>query len=98
MSDVNLFTVMLREQLELPLDRLEELQRLNRRYHTKMTHLIEEGVESGAFAVDQPQLASLFILGAVNWMLQWFRDDGPMAPEDVAAAYSRLVLSGLAAT
>jgi len=33
----------------------------------------------------EPRLARLFILGALNWTVQWYRPEGPLPPDALAA-------------
>ena len=40
-------------------------------------------------------VAAFGILGAMNWVYLWFKDDGSMAIEDIAEDLSILLLSGL---
>jgi len=57
--------------------------------------VIQEGVEKGAFRVENVRLATLFVLSALNWTYQWYRPDGPLSLEELAEAYARLVLRAL---
>jgi len=40
-------------------------------------------------------VAAFGILGAMNWVYLWFKDDGAMTIEDIAEDLSRLLLNGL---
>ena len=91
----DLFTVMIREQMELPPDRIAVLQQLNRSYHMLLAALIRVGIDDRSFQDVDPDLAALHILGALNWTLQWYRPDGRLSLEGVASAYAELSLSGL---
>lgn len=65
----------------------ESQKRLRMRHHAfdkKLAELIEEGVETGAFRVEHPMLASLAISGMVRWVHRWYRPDGRLTPDEVA--------------
>lgn len=53
-------------------------------YEAHYRRVIADGVASGAFAPADPKFAALILLGALNWIYQWFRPDGPLSGEEVA--------------
>jgi AcrR family transcriptional regulator len=67
-----------------------DVQEKRRAYQHAIQAVIEEGERSGAFSVEDPQLATLALLGLVNSVNDWFRDDGPRTIDDVADAYARM--------
>lgn len=65
-------------------------------YQGYMRSLIEEGQRAGSFRADlDPPLASLAILGMVNWASRWYRPDERRTPDDIADEFVKLVLKGL---
>jgi hypothetical protein len=59
--------------------------------------IIEEGIEWETFRAElDPRFARLFILSVVNWLYQWYRPEGPLPPDAVAARMSDLILNGIA--
>ncbi len=57
--------------------------------------LLREGVKDGSMQPGlDPKLASLVILGAVNWIGIWFRSSGPMKAAEIAEQVSREALRG----
>lgn len=71
-------------------------KRLRARHHafdTKLAELIADGVETGAFNVSDPMLASLAISGMVRWVHRWYRPDGRLAPEELAEKISVFALN-----
>lgn len=67
-------------------------------YDRFLRELIQEGQREGVIdeSVD-PKLASMAILGMMNWIYQWWRPDGESTSDDVAHQFADLALSGLAA-
>jgi AcrR family transcriptional regulator len=57
--------------------------------------VIEEGMRQGVFHVEDPHLATLFVLSALNGTYQWFHLDGPLSIDEVADRYITLILSAL---
>ncbi|GAA6754598.1 TetR family transcriptional regulator [Thermus sp. 2.9] len=88
-------TVFFHEWKHLSPPLLEEAKALRRRYEEGVQGVIQQGVEKGAFRVENVRLATLFVLSALNWTYQWYRPDGPLSLEELAEAYARLVLRAL---
>ncbi len=71
----------------------------NKRGRDKIDVIVREalrdGVADGSLRPDlDPKLASLVILGAVNWVGIWFRDEGAQKPVDIAREITRETLKG----
>lgn len=58
--------------------------------------LIRAGVVDRSIVECDPKLASLFALGAVNWIPLWYRETGPNSPDEITRAFVSLLRSGLA--
>ena len=82
----------------LDLEHRERIVKERDLYDRFLRELIVQGQEEGV--VDErvdPKLAAMAILGMMNWIYQWWRDDGPNSPEEVAREFANLVLVGLVA-
>ena len=68
-------------------------------YDHRLQRIIRRGQTSGEIrdTID-PKIASLGILGMVNWLYQWYRAGGDMNPDEIADELLGLVQSGLAAS
>ena len=60
-------------------------------------NLIEEGIDSGAFATPHPNEAVLAVLTMCSGVTLWYRPDGPLAADDIAERYARFALALLEA-
>lgn len=67
------------------------------RFDRGLRAIVRDGVKRGQFAPGDPKLVSFAVLGAVNWIPRWFDPRGPAGSEDVARAFSDLLLRGLGA-
>ena len=66
-------------------------------YDGYLRNLIREGQKAGVVDADaDPKLASMALLGMMNWVYQWYHADGRVSPEDLAREFADLALSGLA--
>ncbi len=75
--------------------RRSEIRRRRDEYEALFRAVIEEGVSSGEFTPTDPKFASLFLLGSLNWVPQWFRTGGPLGPDEVADRMTDLILRGV---
>ena len=73
----------------------DRVRRLRDAYETALKGLIEEGVREGVFRVEDSDLAAKFVLGALNWVYQWYRPGGRLGPEELAQGFCPLVLGAL---
>ncbi len=89
------FSVMLREQIELQPTQLAEIDKKNRAYRVFLTKLIDEAVREGSLATTNSSVVTLIIVGAINWTLQWWRNDGVLTSDEVAEVLTSLVFDGL---
>lgn len=55
--------------------------------------LIEQGIADSSIAPCDAKLATLFTLGAVNWIPLWYRETGPNTPDEIIDEYVRLLKS-----
>ncbi len=66
-------------------------------YEHAFRDVIAQGVTAGEFRPVDEKLAARSLLSALNGIATWWRPDGPMAAQQVAAAYADLHLAGLLA-
>ena len=67
-----------------------------RRYQQLFVKLIDAGIADGSFAADlDSKIAVLTILGALNWVPEWFSRAGPFTPYEVGEKMADHLLSGL---
>jgi TetR/AcrR family transcriptional regulator len=67
------------------------------RFDRGLRAIVRRGMKEGAFAPGDAKLVGFAVLGAVNWIPRWFDPAGPAGSEDVARAFSDLMLRGLGA-
>lgn len=88
-------TVLVRESHLLPAELAVEVRAMTSRYTHRIAALIQEGIDSGEFAPVDPTVASLMLLGALNWAHRWYQPDGRLSPESIGLQYADVILAGL---
>ena len=56
---------------------------------------IEEGIKVGEFNSSDPGITTKALFGALNWAITWYREDGPLSPDQIADQLTDLFLEGL---
>lgn len=76
----------------------QELIRKRRRaFDTRLREIIQEGIEDGSIAPCEPKLAVAWLMGAINWIPQWFRRDGEHTSDELASTLVQFMTHGFAA-
>jgi AcrR family transcriptional regulator len=92
-------TVFLREMDRLPPERQAEILGPDHSYQRVFRDAIVAAQKAGQVAAEvNPKLASLWILGALNWLHRWYRPDRSNGPEQVAAQFADQLTRGVAAS
>jgi len=83
-----------------------ELKNLEKRYRDQIVRkqdqyrkiwvsVLRKGVEQGVFRTEDPKLAFFGIVGALNYVENWFSPSGLLSREQVAEVFSRWILRSL---
>ena len=64
-------------------------------YEEIILGLVHDCIREGTFADMDEKFATLLILSSMNWIYQWYRPDGPMAPDEIAAKLTDMLFQGL---
>ncbi len=74
-----------------------EVRACKRNIDWRLRTFIQEGIEDGSITPCDPRMAAFSTAGAVNWICMWYRPDGPLAPEEIARQFARMLTHGLSA-
>ena len=76
--------------------KLPEWTAMDREYLDLLESIVCEGVESGEFsAVTNPRVATLALIGSLNWLTHWYRPGGSLHADEIADQFCDLFLGGL---
>ncbi|MDE2394883.1 MAG: TetR family transcriptional regulator [Burkholderiales bacterium] len=82
-----------REEKHLSPEDSEAINEMRREFDRKFCALLEEGVATGEFVVDDVHIASLAIGGIVSWSYVWYRPNGRLSPAETADQVADLVMA-----
>jgi len=80
---------LLPEHAEIVIERRDEAEK-------RFRAMVKAGISDGSIIPCNPKLAIFAVLGAVNWVPKWYRDDGEWKPDEAARSLVDLVTRGLA--
>lgn len=64
-------------------------------YEQIVRSLIEEGMDQGMFRQADPKVASLALLGSVNWTVKWFRPEGGKSAREIGRQIAEMMVRSL---
>ena len=64
-------------------------------YERIVRSLIEEGMDEGIFRRADPKVASLALLGSVNWTVKWFRPEGGKSAREIGRQIAEMMVRSL---
>ncbi len=70
----------------------EETRNLQKVLIRRLTELIETGIASGEFEVDNARLASYALMGIAQWIPRWYRPDGDLEVDEICAYFAAQAL------
>ena len=82
-----------REQKQLTAGDAKAIDNMRREFDRKFCGLLDEGVATGEFVINDVQMASLSIGGIVSWSYVWYRPDGRLTQAETAEQISILVMA-----
>lgn len=69
-----------------------ETSHLHKTLTGRLTALIEHGVQSGEFHVDNPRLAAYALIGLAQWIPRWYRADGDFEVDEICEYFAAQAL------
>ncbi|MBA2673605.1 TetR/AcrR family transcriptional regulator [Ramlibacter sp.] len=94
--DGNFQSVMFLDSREFSDEQVTQVLGCRDAFDRGLRELIQRGVDDGSIRPCDPKLASLTLLGAVNWIARWYRPGGALSIEAVAEQVVSYALTGIA--
>lgn len=84
--------IFLRERQHLNSERGRAYLRMKERYEQLFTSIVEDGMHDGTLGESDPTLLCLFVLGAANSVVEWFREGGRLSADEVANKFVQTIV------
>lgn len=75
--------------------RTPDIIALRDRYQDLIEAVVAEGIEQGIFRVTNVRLATAALLGALNWVPNWYSPEGSLSPQEIGAYFANILVGGL---
>lgn len=96
-KDFDASCVFLKEWRHLKEPKLSEFTALRHQYENGFTEILVNGENENIFDAPDKKFAVLTILSTLNWIIEWYRPEGKMTPEEIAEHLTDFILTGLRA-
>ncbi len=83
-----------REESELTEQQRKEIAKKKRRYDSMIEEVYEAGMKAGVFRQMPVHIAVSGLLGLCNWLYVWYKEQGALPAEQIAAYCSDLLANG----
>lgn len=75
--------------------RRSEFIQLRNQYEEGFRTIVQNGIDEGLFNDVDIKIAALTILSSLNWIVEWYREDGDLSPKEIADQLFNFILTGL---
>lgn len=79
----------------LPDRERDEARRAKRAIDARVRAIIEDGIADGSIARCDVRLATFAVIGALNWIGQWYSPEGANTPEEIGEAFADHLIEGM---
>lgn len=78
----------------LPTDSREKLWVGRRRLNREVEQIIARGIADGSIRPCDPIALTFAIFGAFNWITYWYRENGPLSPDEISVRFLDIFAHG----
>lgn len=87
--------IFIRDWRNLSPDSLQKFIAKRNIYEEGFREIVQTGIDEGVFNDTDKKFAALTILSSVNWIVEWYKEDGNLNPDQIAEKLSNFILTGL---
>jgi len=93
--NINASAIFFKEWKRLEPEKRAQYETVISTYEGKFIEVLREGMEAGVFRTGDARFLTSMLLSSVNWIPDWYREEGKMTVDDIADASADFVLNGL---
>ncbi|MFV8828087.1 TetR family transcriptional regulator [Alkalihalobacterium sp. APHAB7] len=86
------FNMIIKPQQTFTEKRLTPILEKRQKYANIFDEIIQQGIDSGEFKITEVKMARMMILGALNWIQQWYLPEGKKSKKEIVDIYSDYLL------
>lgn len=91
-SEKSMFMVMDKPNQNFLDDYLPEILELRSKYDKCFDQILVEGIKKDEFEQVDTKMIRMIILGALNWIQQWYKPEGQLSGEEISEAFAAYLL------
>ncbi|WP_342431383.1 TetR/AcrR family transcriptional regulator [Neobacillus sp. FSL H8-0543] len=91
-SEKSMFMVMDKPNQNFTDVQLQEVLELRKTYSHYFDRIINEGIQLQVFESVDIRMVRMIILGALNWIQEWYKQGGPQSAEEISEAFADYLL------
>ncbi|OLS36167.1 TetR/AcrR family transcriptional regulator [Bacillus sp. MRMR6] len=91
-SEKSMFMVMDKPNQNFTDEQLKEVLEVRKNYSHYFDKIINEGIDNKVFNPVDVRMVRMIILGALNWIQQWYNQEGPQSAEEISDAFADYLL------
>lgn len=88
-------TFFFKEFDKLPEEKFDIVSDKRDRYEGIFMKVLQEGIADGSFDIENPKISLHFILGASNFMYQWYDPEGDLTIDEISEVYIKFITEGI---
>lgn len=89
------FSLMMQETKYLPPKLKRQIILKKKQYEMIFRKIIGEGIKGEEFKKLNSKVTSFMVLGAMNWLYQWYSSKGPLSPKDISDIFCEIMVDGI---
>lgn len=86
------FNMIIKPDETFSTNHLSPLLEIRNDYANYFDQVIQGGIAANEFTIAEPKIARMILLGAMNWIQQWYRPDGDLTKEEIQSVYADSLL------
>lgn len=87
-----IYNLILKPEREFPKKYLSRILKKRTEYEELFDSIIIEGLDNKEFHITDVRMARMMVLGAMNWIQQWYSEGGERTKDEIAEVYSEYLL------
>jgi AcrR family transcriptional regulator len=93
-----LVAIYFREEISLPPDASERIKQMRNSINLRLTALLNEGINTGDFQIEDPRMGALVIAGMSSYAFAWYRENGRLDQQEVTNRIVKMALKLVSAS
>lgn len=86
------FNMIIKPEHTFSSELLQPILQKRKEYAKIFDVIIQQGIDKGEFSITETQMTRMILLGALNWIQQWYSPEGRRTKEEITAIYTEYLL------